>query len=98
MRINRAGFGLLAGMVALGLSAVPASAEFFGCRDKPGQLLYSYSGSPGGYHSRSSGSSASYSSGRTTSDYSAHTRYYRAGSAHATYYDSGRYREDRSWR
>lgn len=35
------GFGLGALIVALSLGAVaPASAEFFGCNDKPGQVLY----------------------------------------------------------
>jgi hypothetical protein len=44
----------LCGLLALvgGLmvaSSVPASAEFFGCNDRPGQLLYSYTGTPDAY-------------------------------------------------
>ena len=39
--------GLAAAIGALGIvSAAPASAEFFGCNDRPGQLLYSYNGTP----------------------------------------------------
>lgn len=41
------GFGLGALMVALSLGAVaPASAEFFGCNDKPGKVLSSTIGTP----------------------------------------------------
>jgi hypothetical protein len=41
------GFGLGALMVALSLGAVaPASAEFFGCNDRPGKVLSSTSGAP----------------------------------------------------
>ena len=48
MRIYRAGFGLLAGILVLSFgSAAPASAEFFGCHDKPGQVLAVYGGTPG---------------------------------------------------
>jgi len=86
MRIGRAGYGLLAGSLALGIGAGPASAELFTCHDKPGQVLYSYSGTPGGYHGRN------YSRWRSTDDYAAHSRYYRAGSSHATYE-----RSRRSW-
>ena len=45
MRIGALGFGL--GILALTVAAAaPASAEFFNCNQRPGQLLYSYSGSP----------------------------------------------------
>lgn len=41
------GYGLGALMVALSLSAVaPASAEFFGCNDRPGKVLSSTSAAP----------------------------------------------------
>lgn len=41
------GYGLGALMVALSLGAVaPASAEFFGCNDKPGRVLASYNSAP----------------------------------------------------
>ena len=80
MGIGRAGCGLLAGTLALGLSAAPAAAEMFTCHDRPGQVLYSYNGSPGDYHGRN------YSRRRSTDDYAAHTRYYRAGSSRASYY------------
>jgi DNA topoisomerase IB len=91
MRIDT-GFALLAGVLALTLGAVaPASAEFFGCHDKPGQLLYSYSGTPRSYHSHHSYSrDSAYRSSGTTDDYAAHTRYYRAGSSRATNYRSQR--------
>lgn len=42
-----AGFSVGALMVALSLGAVaPASAEFFGCNDKPGRVLASYDSAP----------------------------------------------------
>ena len=89
MRIDRAGYGLLAGSLALALSAAPAAAELFTCHDRPGQVLYSYSGTPSDYHGRQN---YSYSRRRYTEDYAAHTRYYRAGSSHASFY-----RSRRSW-
>jgi hypothetical protein len=86
------GFGLLAAISALTLGAVaPASAEMFTCHDKPGQVLYSYSGTPDSYRSRRNYSRAGDSSYASTTDYAAHTRYYRAGSSRATYYRSQRY-------
>jgi hypothetical protein len=87
------GFVLLAGVLALSLStAVPAAAELFTCHDQPGQVLYSYEGTPDSYrsranrHSRVRGSRA-YGS----ADYSAHTRYHRAGSTPANHSRSRRY-------
>lgn len=79
MRIGTVGCGLLAATLALGLSAAPAAAEMFTCHDQPGQVLYSYSGTPSDYRSRN------YSRRRSTNDYAAQTRRYRAGSSHATY-------------
>jgi hypothetical protein len=84
MRIGRAGYGLLAAILALGLSVAPAAAEMFTCHDKPGQVLYSYSGTPSEYRGRN------YSRWRQSDGYSARTRYYRAGSSHAAYYGSRR--------
>jgi hypothetical protein len=84
MRIGTFGGGLLVGTLALSLSAAPASAEMFTCHDKPGQVLYSYKGTPSDYRGRN------YSRRRTTDDYAAHTRYYRADSSHASYYGSRR--------
>jgi hypothetical protein len=89
MRLGVLGFGL--GILALTVAAAaPASAEFFNCNQRPGQLLYSYSGSPGNYGSRSSSSSRRY-----TSDYSAQSSRQRY-QAHATYFGSRRYGNDRS--
>jgi hypothetical protein len=104
MRIYK-GFMFLAGVAALSMGAVaPASAEFFGCHDKPGQVLYSYNGSPSDFRDRSynsggyshySGSSSYGSSSSYSEDSGGNTRYYRAGSSHATNYRSPRYRNDR---
>ena len=93
MRIDK-GLVLLAGIAALSLAAVaPASAEFFSCHDKPGQLLYSYNGTPDSYRSRHnySPTSSSYRAYGST-DYAAPTHNYRAGSSGATY---DRYRTNR---
>jgi hypothetical protein len=98
MRILSA-FGLLAAILVLTLAAAtPASAEFFGCQDKPGQVLAVYNGTPGSYHSRNNYSRAyrSYGSSRYTDDYAAHTRYYRAGSSPAADFGSERSWHDRS--
>ena len=85
MRLGVPGFGLI---LALSLAAtVPASAEFFNCNQKPGQLLYSYSGAPGQYSSRSS-------SRRYTSDYSAQSSRQRY-QAHASFFGSRHYGNDR---
>ena len=68
MRNLATSLGLAVGALALSLStAAPARAEFFGCNDKPGQLLYSYNGPATAYHSRR----ATHSSRRYTDDYSA---------------------------
>jgi len=86
MRLGVPGFGLI---LVLSLAAtVPASAEFFNCNQRPGQLLYSYSGSPGQYGSRSS-------SRRYTSDYSAQSSRQRY-QAHASFFGSRHYGNDRS--
>jgi hypothetical protein len=85
--------GLLGGILALTCGAVsPASAEFFNCHQKPGQVLYSYNGSPSDYGSRRSGYSSRYS----RSDYypQSSRRNYQS---HATYSGSRRYWDDR-WR
>ena len=88
MRIGALGFGLI---VVLSLAAtVPASAEFFNCNQRPGQVLYSYSGSPSQY----GGSRTSSSSRRYTSDYSAQSSRQRY-QAHATYFGSRHYGNDR---
>ena len=93
MRIDK-GLGVLAGVAALLVAAVaPASAEFFSCRDKPGQLLYSYNGSPDSYRSHGRGYR---SYGSASSDgYSARARYDRAGSSRATNFRPGRSWHDR---
>jgi len=86
MRLGAPGFGLI---LALSLAAtVPASAEFFNCNQRPGQLLYSYSGSPSQYGGRSS-------SRRYTSDYSAQSSRQRY-QAHASFFGSRHYGNDRS--
>ena len=95
MRIDK-GLGVLAGVAALSLvSVAPASAEFFSCRDKPGQVLYSYDGTPDSYRSHRPSSSSSAYRSYGSNEYSAHTRYYRAGASHATYNRSQRYGNDR---
>ena len=87
MRIGALGFGLI---VVLSLAAtVPASAEFFNCNQRPGQLLYSYSGSPSNYGNRSTSSSRRYTS--DTSAQSSRQRY----QGHATYFGSRHYGNDR---
>jgi hypothetical protein len=88
MRIGTLGFGLVILALTLG-AAAPASAEFFNCNQRPGQLLYSYSGSPSNYGSRSSSSSRRY-----TSDYSAQSSRQRY-QAHASYFGSRHYGNDR---
>ncbi len=75
--------GLAAAVIALGLTGVaPARAEFFGCNDRPGQVLYS-----SGHH---------YSAAHTrydSRDYSAQPRRYRQ--AHVTYSSAPRYYDSR---
>ena len=78
--------GLAAAVIVLGSAGVaPARAEFFGCNDRPGQVLYS-----SGRHY-----SAVHTSRYYSRDYSAQPRRYRQ--AHVTYssaprYDDSRYR------
>jgi hypothetical protein len=81
------------GLVALGLAlsagaVTPASAEFFGCNgnDRPGRVLYSYSGAPSAYGSR-------YSRARYPHDFAAQSR---PRKTHVTYYASKRYWHERS--
>lgn len=87
MRIGALGCGL--GILALTAAAAPASAEFFNCNQRPGQVLYSYSGSPSNYGSRTASPSRRY-----TSDYSAQSSHQRY-QAHATYFGSRHYGNDR---
>jgi hypothetical protein len=82
-------FGLLALIGTLMVAfSVPASAEFFTCSQRPGQLLFSYNGTPDQYIRRQHHYS-------TPRHYSRTSRYYRAGSSryrrHATYYGHSRY-------
>jgi hypothetical protein len=88
MRFRPAGLGLLVLASTLGASA-PASAELFTCHQRPGQVLYSYSGSTGQYGNRSSSSSQRY-----TSDFAASSR--RQSQTHATSGSSRHYWNDRS--
>ncbi len=95
MRIDK-GLVVLAGALALSLAvAAPASAEMFTCHDKPGQVLYSYSGSPDSYRSHSP-NRGTYSYGRASGSQAygsaTQTRYYRAGASRASYFD-----QQRSW-
>jgi uncharacterized membrane protein len=64
----------------------PASAEFFNCHQRSGQLLYSYSGSASQYSGRSSNRSYS-------NDFAASTRH--QYQAHATYTGARHYWNDR---
>ena len=85
MRFGVRGLGLV---LTLSLAAtVPASAEFFNCNQKPGQVLYSYSGSPSQYGGRTS-------SPRYTSSYSAQSSRQRY-QAHASFFASRHYGNDR---
>lgn len=50
MSRNRSLYRLLVLVGALmAVSSFPASAEFFNCNQRPGQLLYSYTGTPDRY-------------------------------------------------
>ena len=81
-------FGLLALIGATWVvSSAPASAEFFGCNDRRGQVLYSYSGTPDAYMRRSRRSSTPRYSSPYSNDYSARPRARR----HATYSSDTRY-------
>jgi hypothetical protein len=99
MRIDK-GLAVLAGALALSLAAAaPASAEMFTCHDKPGQVLYSYNGSPDSYRSHSP-NRRSYGYGRASGSQAygsaTQTRYYRAGSSQrASYFDRQRSWNDR---
>lgn len=93
MRIYRAGFGFLAGILVLSFgSAAPPRLNFFGCHDKPGQVLAVFGGTPGSHHSRNYSSCGS---GRYSDDYAAQTRYRRPDARHATDYRSQHYWNDR---
>jgi hypothetical protein len=87
MRFRATGLGLMVLALTLGASA-PASAELFNCHQRPGQVLYSYSGSPGQYSGRSASS-------RTTSDFAASSRRQQY-QTHATSSSSRHYGNDRS--
>jgi hypothetical protein len=79
----RGAAGLAAAVIVLGLTGIaPARAEFFGCNDRPGKVLYS----SGGY--QSAARSAHY-----TRDYSVAPRRYRQ--AHVTYSSARRYYDSR---
>lgn len=86
MSRNRSLFGLLALIGALMAASVSsASAEFFTCNQRPGQVLYSYTGTPGQYVGRQ----RRYSPRRYSSSSS---RYYTTPRRrHATYYSDTRY-------
>ncbi len=72
MSRNRSLFGLLAlvGVLVVAASA-PASAEFFTCNQRPGQLLYSYTGTPDQYFSHRRRYSAPRYRSRASRTYSA---------------------------
>jgi hypothetical protein len=87
MRIGLAAVGL-----ALSVSLpAPASAEFFGCNgtDRPGRVLYSYTGTPAGYGVR-------YARTRYTHDFAAQSRPRKVRVTHVTYDASKRYWHERS--
>jgi hypothetical protein len=84
MRRVAASFALLLGAVVMTLgTAVPAAAEFFGCSDRPGQLLYTYNGTPGQFDDRA------YTRSRHANRYASHSRH--DSRARVSYYDSYRY-------
>jgi len=75
--------GLAAAVIVLGLAGVaPARAEFFGCNDRPGQVLYD-----SGWHHGAARTS------RYARGYSAQPRRYRQ--AHVTYSGAPRYYDSR---
>lgn len=75
--------GLAVAVIVLGLTGVaPARAEFFGCNDRPGQVLYN-----SGRHLGAVRTS------RYTRDYSAQPRRYRQ--AHVTYSSAPHYYDSR---
>ena len=81
----------LATMLALTLllgAASPASAELFTCHQRPGQVLYSYSGAPGQYGGRTS--SRNYSSSYTN-DFAASSRRQTQASSHHYWNDRSRW-------
>jgi hypothetical protein len=85
----RFGIGMVALSLALTVGAVaPASAEFFGCNDKPGRVLYSYGGTPAAYGPRYTRSRARY-----THEFAAQSR---ARQTHVTYNGATRYRHEGS--
>lgn len=50
MSRNRSLFGLLMLVgVLLAVSSIPAAAEYFSCNQRPGEVLYSYTGTPDQY-------------------------------------------------
>ena len=74
-------FGLLALLGVLVVAApAPASAEFFTCNQRPGQVLYSYSGTPDQYIRRQHRYSAPRYQSRASRTYSARPQRRRAGS------------------
>lgn len=87
MSRNRSLFGLLALAGALlAMSSIPAAAEFFSCNQRPGQVLYSYTGTPDQYIRRQRRYSARRYSRRATTQW--HRR--RATYSGATRYWNGR--------
>ena len=88
MTRNRSLFGLLALIGALTVVySSSASAEFFTCNQRPGQVLYSYAGTPDAYIRRQHRSySAPRYSSRPTRTYAA-----RPHRRHTTYYNDTRY-------
>jgi len=88
MSRNRSLFGLLALIgVLMAVSSAPASAEFFNCNQRPGQLLYSYTGTPDQYLSRQRRYSAPRYQSRASHSYSTRSQRRRTSS----YYGDTRY-------
>lgn len=82
------GFGLLGLIAALTVAAVaPASAEFFGCNDRPGKVLATYTSSP----------SYSRSSSRYTHEFAAQSSSRRYVSSR-TVYAGTRHHSNNRWR
>ena len=84
-------FGLLALIGGLAVAtSVPASAEFFSCNQRPGQVLYSYTGTPDRYVRRQHRASAPRYSSSSSRYYSAQPQ-----RRHTTRYSGTRYWNDR---
>jgi hypothetical protein len=91
MSRNRSLFGLLALAGALlAMSSIPAAAEFFSCNQRPGQVLYSYTGTPDQYIRRQRRYSARRYQSRASRTYTTRSQRRRATYSNDPRYWNGR--------